>query len=190
MKSFFCRQIYGDTEKSGGLVMNIKNRVHYGIVFLFAALLMIPAGQLSATEGQKVTKGTQIGLLECHTVEGSGFTLLISSTADMKCRFNATGGVVEKYRGETGVALGIDLHWDKKTKIVYTVFAANYKAGSYQLAGKYLGGGGSATVGVGVGAQALIGGGDKSISLEPALSGSTGAGVSGGLTYFYLEPDR
>lgn len=167
--------------------MNIKNRVHYGVAFLFAALLVMPAGQALATE---VSKGAQIGLLECRTVEGSGFTLLISSTADVKCRFEATGGVVEKYRGETGVALGIDLHWDRKTKIVYTVFAANYKAGSYQLTGKYLGGGGSATVGVGVGAQALIGGGNKSISLEPALSGSKGAGISGGMTYLYLEADR
>ncbi|MDX8404086.1 MAG: DUF992 domain-containing protein [Mariprofundaceae bacterium] len=170
--------------------MNIKNRVHYGAAFLFAALLMMPAGQALAAEAQHVSKGAQIGLLECHTVEGSGFSLIISSTADIKCRFEATGGVVENYRGETGVGLGIDLHWDKKTKIVYTVFAANYKAGSYQLTGKYLGGGGSATVGVGVGAQVLIGGGSKSFSLEPALSGSTGAGVSAGLTYLNLEPDR
>ncbi|MES0370654.1 MAG: DUF992 domain-containing protein [Mariprofundaceae bacterium] len=167
--------------------MNILNRVHYAVAFIFAALLVMPAGQALATE---VSKGAQIGLLTCHTVEGTGFSLLIHSTSNVNCRFEATGGVVEKYKGETGVALGVDLRWDKKTKIVYTVVAANYKAGSYQLTGKYYGGGGSATAGIGVGVQTLIGGGDKSVSLQPAISGSKGAGVSGGATYLYLEADR
>jgi len=167
--------------------MNIKNKMQYGAALLLTILLCLPAGQTVATE---VTKGTHIGLLECHTVQESGYSLLIHSTANVTCRFETTAGVVEKYRGETGIGFGIDLHWDRKTKIVYTVLAANYKAGSYHLAGKYFGGGGSATVGVGAGAQALIGGGDKSVSLQPALSGSKGTGVSAGLTYLYLEADK
>jgi len=167
--------------------MKVKNLLIYGVAFLFAALFIIPAGQVEAKE---VSEGAQIGMLECHTVQESGYSLLIHSTANVTCRFEATGGVVENYRGETGVGLGIDLHWDRKTKIVYTVVAANYKAGSYQLSGKYYGGGGSATLKVGVGAQALIGGGDKSFSLQPALSGSKGAGISAGITYLYLEPDK
>lgn len=119
--------------------MNIKNRVHYGVAFLFAALLVMPAGQALATE---VSKGVQVGLLECHTVEGSGFSLLVHSTSDVTCRFEAAGGGV------------------------------------------------SATVGIGAGVQTLVGGGNRSISLQPAISGSKGAGVSGGAAYLYLEADR
>jgi len=167
--------------------MKLKNKLSGGIVFIFTILMFIPAGQ--ATE-KVVSQGAQIGMLECHTVEKGSYSLLIHSVANVRCRFEATGGVIENYRGETGVGLGVDLHWDRKTKLVYTVVAANYKEGSYQLAGKYFGGGGSVTLGVGVGAQGLIGGGDKSISLQPALTGSKGTGLAAGLTYLYLEPDK
>jgi len=55
--------------------------------------------------------------------------------------------------------------------------SVNIPAGA--LAGKYLGAGASATAGVGVGARALIGGVDNSISLQPlSLSGSKGFGAS------------
>jgi len=41
----------------------------------------------------------------------------------------------------------------------------------------------------GVGAAVLVGGGDKSFSLQPlALEGSTGLGLSGGVGYLYIEP--
>jgi len=42
--------------------------------------------------------------------------------------------------------------------------------------------------GVGVGAQVLVGGGSKNISLQPlAVETATGLGVAGGLGYLYLE---
>jgi len=87
--------------------------------------------------------------------------------------------------------LGFDVSSNRQTTMVYVVMAANTKVGNHQLAGKYFGAGGSATIGAGVGAQALIGGGAKNVSLQPvAISGSTGGGISGGLTYLYLEADK
>ncbi|MGH8590163.1 MAG: DUF992 domain-containing protein [Gammaproteobacteria bacterium] len=56
---------------------------------------------------------------------------------------------------------------------------------------KYTGAKASATAGVGVGANVLIGGGQKSFTLQPlSLTGSTGVGVAGGVGYLYLEPDK
>ena len=87
--------------------------------------------------------------------------------------------------------MGIDLNFDRQTHTAYTVLAADFKKGSYQMAGKYVGAGGSASVGVGVGAHAMIGGNNKSITLNPvAISGQKGFGVEGGLNYLYLEADR
>ncbi len=151
-----------------------------------AAVVAVPAAQAA-----KTSAGAKIGVLNCDTVPNSGFTLLIHSTVGVKCVFKSSQGIVEHYKGETGVGLGIDLHLDRETHTAYTVLAADFKKGEYQMAGKYVGAGGSASLGVGVGAHALIGGNDKSITLNPiAISGQKGIGVEGGLTYLYLEPDR
>ncbi len=164
-------------------MISLKNITLYTLGATALAFIAMPSLTLAGT-----TAGTRVGLLTCKTVPGSALSLIIHSTEDVKCTFKDNIGETEHYKGETGVGLGFDVSFDRETTMVYTVMAANIKAGNHQLAGKYFGGGGSATVGAGVGAQALIGGGHKNISLQPvALSGSTGAGVSGGLTYLYLE---
>lgn len=159
----------------------------------FVAIALAGAASLATTPAQaaETSAGAKIGVLNCDTVPNTSFTLLIHSTVGVKCVFKSSQGIVEHYKGETGVGLGIDLHADRQTHTAYTVLAADFKKGEYQLAGKYVGAGGSASVGVGVGAHALIGGNNKSITLNPvAISGQKGFGVEGGLTYLYLEPDR
>jgi len=134
------------------------------------------------------TAGTKIGLLTCDVVPGSGHNLIIHSTADVTCKYDATDkSSTEYYIGETGIGLGINLQYDAARQLVFTVLAADTKRGNHKLAGKYVGAGASASVGVGVGAQVLVGGGDKSISLQPVIEGSKGAGVSAGVTYLYLQ---
>ncbi len=161
----------------------------FWIAAMVAAMAMLAPQIASASD--KSTAGGKVGVLTCKTVKGSGFSLLIHSTQNITCELRSTtGGAVEHYKGETGIGLGIDINIKRKETLTYGVFAADFVPGTYQLAGKYGGAGGSATVGIGVGAQALIGGSNKSVSLEPMISGSTGAGVSGGITYLYLEPDK
>jgi len=162
--------------------MNILNIIKYGVVAF--VLIMTPSQVFAETSA-----GSELGTLTCKTVPNSGLSLIIHSTEDVTCTFKGSaGGAEEHYKGETGVGLGFDVFVNRETTMVYSVMVVNTKAGNHQLAGKYFGGGGSATVGAGVGAQALIGGGEKNVSLQPlALSGSTGGGVSGGVTYLYLE---
>lgn len=155
------------------------------------ALLALALPSLALAGGTETTKGTKLGKLECKTVQGSGINLLLHSTADVTCTFTSTAGEKEHYKGETGIGLGIDLSYKKQSDFVFAVMAADFKKGEYKFAGKYYGAGGDATIGRGVGAGVLIGGSKKSVSLEPiGLSATKGAGVSGGLTYLYLEPDR
>jgi len=154
-------------------------------VITLSVLLSIPA-----FAGES-TAGTKIGVMTCQTVPHTGFTLLVHSTVDIKCRFESTDrSGVERYIGETGIGLGIDLSSNIKKEMVYTVFAADFKSGDHKLAGKYVGVGASATVGAGVGAQVLVGGNNKSISLQPVIEGNTGIGTSAGFTYLFIQPDK
>jgi hypothetical protein len=57
------------------------------------------------------------------------------------------------------------------------------------LAGKYVGGGGSASLSVGVGANALIGGSHRSIALQPlSVEGQVGVNLALGVAGFSLSP--
>jgi hypothetical protein len=168
-------------------MMNIKTifNTALGSAIMLSLLLAMPAF------AGKSTAGTKIGVMTCQTVPHSGFTLLIHSTVDIKCRFESTDGSgVEHYIGETGIGLGVDLGSNIKKELVYTVFAADFKSGSYKLAGKYGGVGASASIGAGVGAQVLAGGNNDSISLQPVIEGNTGIGASAGVTYLYLQPEK
>jgi len=161
-------------------------------ITLFGITMTLIASLLAAVPAYagNSTAGTKIGVLTCNSVPGSGLNLLIHSTVDVKCKFESTDGSgTEHYIGETGVGLGIDINYKLERHLLFTVFAADTARGNHKLAGKYIGGGASATVGIGGGAQFLIGGSNRSVSLQPVIEGSTGVGVSGGITYLFLQAD-
>jgi len=156
----------------------------------FGLLAVILPLQLSAAPAD-TSAGTKLGQLQCQTIANSGVNLIIHSTAQVKCEFTSTAGETEHYKGETGVALGVDLTYKKESSFAFVVLAADFKKGAYKFAGKYFGAGADVTIGRGLGAGVLIGGSKKSVSLQPlGISVTKGAGVSGGLTYLYLEPDK
>ncbi|MBC8339233.1 MAG: DUF992 domain-containing protein [Rhodospirillales bacterium] len=159
------------------------------ITALFLGLVLIGAGA-PAGAGHA---GVKLGVLKCTQIPGSGTNLLIHSTVQVKCVFTSiTGERQAIYKGETGIGLGIDLNWNKSETLVFTVLGATGNVGgSHPLAGKYIGGRASASVGVGAGAQALIGAGKNHLTLQPlALESARGFGVAAGLGYLYLEPSR
>lgn len=135
-------------------------------------------------------EGIKIGTLEIQTVPGTRSGLLIRSSVDVTAVFTDTKGKKEYYVGETGVKFGINLSAKDEQAISYLVFSASsdYKTGSYALEGKYFGAKADASLGAGVGAMVLIGGFDKSFTLQP-LSVETlkGWGVEAGLGYLYLQ---
>lgn len=163
--------------------MNISKALTLGA----ALVVLTPTASVSAQEGP----GLEAGVLLCTVVPGSRVNLLVRSTADVSCEYN-NNGTIEKYKGETGIALGLDLSFKDNERMAWTVVAASgqIKPGAYALAGKYIGGKADATAGVGVGAAALVGGMESSFTLQPlSLTTQTGLGVSGGLGFLYLEAD-
>jgi hypothetical protein len=111
---------------------------------------------------------------------------------DVVATFKDPNGKIEYYIGEMGQKLGVDLSYKVDEVLGYAVFSASsaYKTGSYALQGKYFGTKASVAWGVGVSGQLMIGGFDKSFSLQPvSLGATTGVGANLGLGYLYLQKD-
>ena len=159
---------------------------------LFKSILAILAMAFALSFNTVVAEnnaGLKLGLLKCSVVPGSRVNLRIRSTADVSCTFN-NQGLLERYNGEAGIALGLDLSFKTEEHMAFAVISAtsNTNPGAYALAGKYVGGQASATVGVGIGAKVLVGAGDQSLSLQPvALESNKGLGASAGVGFLYIE---
>lgn len=165
------------------------NKIIKRISHLFCIALVTSFAQSVMADGHG---GLEVGVLKCSVVEGSRVNLIIRSTADVVCEFN-NNGTIEKYKGETGIGLGLDLSFKSDEQIAFSVISASsdVSPGSHALAGKYVGGELSAAAGIGLGAKALIGASEQSFNLQPlALESSKGLGISGGLGFLYIEADK
>jgi hypothetical protein len=143
-----------------------------GLVSAFAA----PAGAQS---------GVAVGNLTCNVASGWGF--VFGSSRALNCTF-AGPGRAEHYAGNI-MKFGVDLGYTQGGVLIWTVIAptANMVPGS--LAGSYAGGTASATVGVGVGANALVGGSGNTVALQPlSLEGNQGLNVAAGIGAINLSP--
>ena len=148
-----------------------------------AALLLVAAagGAQAQTAGKS---GANVGSLTCTVAGGVGF--IFGSSKDLSCLFTRTDGVAEKYTGSVK-KFGVDLGFTKEAQMVWLVFAPGSIAPG-ALTGGYVGATASATVGVGVGANVLIGGGSGQITLQPvSVEGSKGLNVAAGLAEVALQ---
>jgi hypothetical protein len=122
--------------------------------------------------------GIKVGTLSCH--ESSGWGYVLGSARRLHCTFNGADGTA-RYVGSIS-RIGVDVGYQQSGEIVWTVFAPTSRMGPRGLDGHYGGVTASASVGVGVGANALIGGSDRTITLQPlSIEGSTGLDVAAGI---------
>jgi hypothetical protein len=151
---------------------------------LLAAVLLVVAVPFTAA-----ADSVKVGVLTCKTVPGSRVNLLIRSTADVTCVFEDSQSKKESYKGESGIALGLDLSFKSAEIFAFVVVSASERnAGSHSLAGKYIGGKATASLGVGLGAAALVGGNNDQFGLNPLALGTTeGVGASAGIGFLYIE---
>jgi hypothetical protein len=126
----------------------------------------------------------QAGTLACDV--GSGPGLIIGSSRPLNCTYSGPAGA-EHYVGNI-VKLGADIGYLAGGQMVWEVVAATAYPGPGSLAGSYGGVSASAAAGVGVGASALLGGSNRSFTLQPiSVEGQTGFDVSGGLATVNLQ---
>lgn len=122
--------------------------------------------------------GVKIGVLTCH--ESSGWGFIFGSSKSIRCVFHR-GGYSERYRG-TISKFGVDIGYTSSAVILWDVFSPNAGPERGALAGDYVGAQASAAVGAGVGANALVGGFNRSFTLQPvSIQGEEGLNVAAGI---------
>jgi hypothetical protein len=123
--------------------------------------------------------GVKIGALNCEVSSGWGF--IFGSSKDLRCSFSPTRGWAEHYVGRVS-KFGVDIGYTSGGVLVWGVFAPTAGVPLGALSGDYVGATASATAIVGVGANALIGGFHRSITLQPlSVEGNTGLNVAAGI---------
>ena len=149
----------------------------------------IVAATLAASVSSAVAQAqrTEVGVLECR---GTTTSFIVGSVTELGCLFKpSAGGPPEPYSA-TIRRVGPDLGFTAETVLAWGVFAPT-RLGAGELAGTYGGPSASATAGVGVGANVLVGGSNNTISLQPvSVQAQTGLSVQAGLSGLELRPGR
>ena len=145
--------------------------------------LGLAAGAL-ALDAPAQAQGLKAGVLTCNVA--SGFGLIFGSSRAVNCTFSPTGGPPQHYVGVIN-KFGVDIGYLQGGVLVWTVVAPTANPAPGALSGTYAGATGSATVGVGVGANVLVGGSGNSIALQPvSIEGTTGLNVAAGIAEMTL----
>src|SRR6266702_4594438 len=146
------------------------------------------AGLAIASAANAAPAGVKIGTLNCNVAGGMGF--VFGSTKDLACSYEPTKAAVEHYAG-TISKWGVDVGYTGKGKLIWAVFAPTSDVRPGALEGEYGGASAQANVGVGLGANVLLGGLDKLIALQPvSVEGSTGLNVAEGIGSISLKHVR
>jgi len=147
-----------------------------------AAVLLLVAASADPAAAQRV----RAGLLTCDVSAGIG--LIITSQQEVSCVYAPEGpGPQETYRG-TFRLFGLDLGVTAGGVMVWGVFTDSTRGPGF-LAGDYVGASAEATVAVGLGANVLVGGSNRTVALQPiSVSGQTGLNLAIGIGDLSLRP--
>lgn len=159
-------------------MIRIKSGLAAGLLGLGVAL-SISVAQTSEAIAQagKVVAGT----LTCKG--GPSVGLVVGSQQTMACKFNPAGKGREREFKATITKVGVDIGFKSESVLVWTVLGSSEKVPSKVLIGSYGGVSAEASIAVGAGANALVGGSDKSVILQPlSVQGQTGLNLAVGVT--------
>jgi hypothetical protein len=131
--------------------------------------------------------GVKVGSLSCHEKSGWGF--IFGSSHAVRCTFS-TGNHVEKYDGSIS-KFGVDIGYQQSGVLLWEVIAPDDHPLPGALDGHYGGLTAGAALGIGMDANALIGGSNRAISLQPlSIEGMTGLNIAGGIGELTLRSNR
>ncbi|TKW77611.1 MAG: DUF992 domain-containing protein [Bradyrhizobium icense] len=142
----------------------------------------------SVTTASAQQAKVQVGVLECRGGASVGF--IVGSVTNLGCVLRAAGQPDDFYVA-TVRKVGLDLGITQESALAWGVFAPVNRLGPGDLSGNYAGAQGSATLGVGVGGNVLVGGSNNSIALQPlSVQGQVGVSIAAGLESLELRPGR
>jgi Protein of unknown function (DUF992) len=155
-----------------------------------AALMMAMALCAPSAHAEEHPKKATVraGYLTCHVASGWGF--IFGSSRKVKCAYARDKNYTEYYTGSI-TKFGADIGYLSSAVILWAVVAPTTNLGEGALAGHYGGATASVSLGVGAGANVLVGGFQKSIALQPvSIEGQNGLNVAAGIAELTLKFDE
>ena len=155
---------------------------------LAGAVLTTLVASCAGASAQQPVQRVQVGILECRGGASIGF--IVGSVTNLGCVLRVEGLPEDRYIA-TIRKVGVDLGITEESALAWGVYAPVARLGPGDLSGNYAGAQGSAAVGVGIGGNALVGGSNNSIALQPlSVQGQVGLSVAAGLESLELRPGR
>lgn len=149
---------------------------------LVATALLLAA--VGASPALAQTRG-QVGVLDCAIAGGVG--LIIGSQKDVQCAFRPSDGTTPQTYYGVIRKFGLDIGVTNVQQMVWTVFAAGSPAPG-ALSGEYIGATAEATVALGLGANVLVGGSNRTVALQPlSVQAQTGLNIAAGVAELVLR---
>jgi hypothetical protein len=147
------------------------------------------AAMITALLPSSAQAWVQAGRLDCRSAGGA--TFVVGAVVQFRCMFFPVyGGRPNRYYA-TIQRLGLDLGYNTGVGLGWSVFAPTTYIGPGDLAGSYGGVQANASLGVGAGANALVGGSYNTFALQPfSGQGQGGVNVSAGIAALTLVPAR
>ena len=142
----------------------------------------------ASASAQAPMNRVRVGVLECRGGASIGF--VVGSVTNLGCVLRVEGLPEDRYIA-TIRTVGLDIGITQETALAWGVFAPVAQLAPGDLTGTYAGAQGSASLGVGVGGNVLIGGSNNTIALQPlSVQGSIGVNIAAGLESLELSPGR
>jgi len=150
------------------------------------ALSTVLLAAISSQAAGQAQTWTQAGMLSCKLNPSVGF--VIFGHQSMECRFVPSAPLPPQiYEGALNT-VGIDIGVVGTGGLAWAVLAPTAGVPAGALAGTYVGASGDVALGVGVGANILFGGSNRSFALQPlSVEGSVALDVTLGLSALQLQ---
>jgi hypothetical protein len=154
---------------------------------LIVALLTLSAVFVGPASAQTPKTWTQVGMLKCKVNPNIGF--IIAGHKSMECRFVPSNPSVaeQAYLGALNM-IGLNIGLSAGGLLGWAVLAPTGGIAQGALAGEYVGASGDIGLGLGAGANVLVGGSGRTIALQPvSLEGSISINVTLGVSALKLR---
>lgn len=146
-----------------------------GTAAFFATLASSPAPAVAGPVGQ----------LFCNVSASTGF--VITSSRGLNCDYSPANGAPRQHYIGTINSFGLQLGAQGPGRLTWDVVSLGGAVGLGSLAGSFKGASASASVGAGIGTNALFGG-NGGLTLQPlSIQTETGVNVAAGVTDLTLE---
>ena len=167
-----------------GTSIDIKGVIILKRFLIVAAFALIALTSAAQTQAQPAW--TQAGVLTCRLNPSIGF--IIAGHQSMECSFQPAGPFPpQPYQGAFNT-VGLDVGATAGGILSWTVFAPTTGVPAGALAGEYAGVSGDIGLGVGAGANILLGGSGRSFALQPlSVQGSVAIRIVAGVSMLTLR---